>query len=218
MKSHKKIITFTFIFIIGSLSNIYYIGIIEAFFKFPIEILYQITPDEKKKGLQLYYEKQPAIINSRYNTPIEITKVDTIGNFLCFKTSDVSSTEIKVIKADSGQSYIFHNSITCGPSCDSNITIFNDEWYYVPTEKAAPSLLKLSKLDFFDLEKAKEDGKNIEELIEKLTPLFYELHFSAEKNDLIVRLDISRLDGETKEALKPYFTETKTFSWTGSRF
>ena len=69
MKFHKKTITFAFIFIISSLSNIYSIGIIEAFFKFPIEILYQITPDEKKKGLQLYYEKQPAIISSRYHTP-----------------------------------------------------------------------------------------------------------------------------------------------------
>jgi hypothetical protein len=204
--------------LISFIATTYSMGIIEAFYKFPVEIAFQLPSSQKTALLTSYFSNQPAVASSRYNTPVQLMMVDTIGNYMQYQTSAASTTELKTITATNGKTYIFHNAITCGPVCDSHITVFDENWYYVPIQRIAPALVGVQISLFFDVTKATSDGIDLSNLLTSIRPIFYELNFAAQHNDLLVTLHLNALPETTRQQLLPYYQQTIRLSWNGERF
>lgn len=193
-------------------------GIIEAFYKFPVEILYQLHGSAKTEALKKYFLNEQAIVNSRYNTPIILTKVDTIGNYLKIKTSNVGYIELKTITTNKGKTLIFHNSVTCGTACDSHITIYDENWYFVPIQSVAPALLDIKLSSFFTLNEISHHTYDINKIIAEIQPIFYQLNFLPNTNDLLISLDLSNLPDNSRKILQPHFQPTILIKWNGEKF
>jgi len=218
MKQPTRRFAYVAIALISFVTNTYSMGIIEAFYKFPVEIAFQLPSSQKTAILTSYFSNQSAMATSRYNTPVQLMMVDTLGNYMQYQTSSASTTELKTITATNGKTYIFHNAITCGPVCDSHITIFDENWYYVPIQQIAPALIKLQVSDFFDVTTATSEGIDIADLLTSIRPVFYELNFAAQHNDLLVTLHLNALPETTRQQLQPYYHQTIRLSWNGERF
>ncbi len=218
MKQFTLRIVTTSIAFITCITASYSMGIIEAFYKFPVEIVFQLSSSQKTEALKKYFSHQQSVVASTYNTPLQLMMVDTIGNYMQYQTSAASTTELKTITATNGKTFIFHNNITCGPVCDSHITVFDENWYYVPIHTIAPALVSLQVSDFFDVTTATSVGIEIADLLTSIRPVFYELNFASHHNDLLVTLHLTALPETTRQQLLPYYQQTIRIEWNGERF
>lgn len=114
----------------------------------------------------------------------KIEKLNHTSDYLKLKTSNVGTTQIKILTTDDKNFVICVIKTVCSKACDSNISFYNADWQQVETKQYLP---ELSPDIFFNAETKKSEKYNFAVSLPDIYPVWAE--FVENSNDLALTLD-----------------------------
>lgn len=203
MKRISLIITFLLSFVYASSQD--------------IKSVFSNVPDNIILGLETS-EKDLLVANTKDTTEMIVTK-ETGGSikrlaisddYISLQTSDIGTTQIKLLPLINDSKIICVVKTVCGKSCDSQINFYTTKW--IPIEQ---NLFPQKDKNWFikaDFDRESQDFKNAYAALD-MNPMRMEL--SAESPSITVFYDIEKyLSEEDAKIIQPFLIkEPKIFEW-----
>lgn len=190
------------------------LSLIESvFISMPDECFYQLDKERKERAVSLYNAGDTIVsVPGRFGDA-EITYINSTTNYISVKTSAAGYVEFKLNEVGDAD-FLFINTVTCGPACDSQIGVYNtNTWQQVDSRRFIP---QVELVDFINKEKLAEDNKTVQDIAGTLDILFFKYAFSKENDDLTVSLDIKdTMDQQSYNSIAPYIYDV-VFLWNGT--
>lgn len=145
----------------------------------------------------------------------EIEKLAYSPNFLKMKTSEIGTTQIKLLPLINDTQIICVIKTVCGNACDSNIKFYSTDWKELDANTLLP---RISAESFLDESKKDTDNYKFAVSLPDIYPISAE--FENGSNTLILKLDFKKyLSNEQLAEIKPFIkSETLTLNWNNTSF
>lgn len=202
----KKIITALFILVsISAFSQ----KINEVFKTMPNHILLGLSEGNRTMML---VDTGKVIIPSEMGN---FEKLKQTNDYLKIKTSEIGTTQIKLLPQTDTTQVICVIKTVCGSACDSHIRFYTSDWTELDSDKFMP---KISIDKFFDSSKKDSENYKFAVSLPDIYPISAE--FENGSNALTLKLDLqNHLSDEQINEIKPFIkSETITLNWDNTSF
>jgi len=143
----------------------------------------------------------------------EIEKLAYSPDFLKIKTSEIGTTQIKLLPLINDTQIICVVKTVCGNACDSHIKFYSTDWKELDANLLLPDI---SAESFLDSSKKDTDNYKFAVSLPDIYPISAE--FENGSNTLKLKLDLTKyLSNEQLAEIKPFIkSETITLTWNTS--
>lgn len=145
----------------------------------------------------------------------KIEKLKHTSDYLKLKTSNVGTTQIKLLPTADNSFVICVIKTVCSKACDSNISFYNADWQQVDTKLYLP---ELSPDIFFNTETKNSEKYNFAVSLPDIYPVWAE--FVSNSNDLALTLDYKNYLSESQMSdIEPFIkNQTYILKWDKHSF
>ncbi|OPZ28686.1 MAG: hypothetical protein BWZ00_01245 [Bacteroidetes bacterium ADurb.BinA174] len=145
----------------------------------------------------------------------EIEKLAYSPDFLKIKTSEIGTTQIKLLPLINDTQIICVVKTVCGNACDSHIKFYSTDWKELDANLLLPDI---SAESFLDSSKKDTDNYKFAVSLPDIYPISAE--FENGSNTLKLKLDLTKyLSNEQLAEIKPFIkSETITLTWNNTSF
>ncbi len=202
----KKIIIAFFIFISTSV------------FSQKIDDVFKTMPNSVLPGLSESNRTMFLVDTGKTVIPYSLGKIEKLAytpDFLKIKTSDIGTTQIKLLPLINDTKIICVIKTVCGNACDSRIQFYSTDWKELDSNALLPDI---SPESFFDSSQKNSDNYKFAVSLPDIYPVSAE--FENGSNSLTLKLDLTKyLSSEQLADIKPFIkNETKTLKWNNTSF
>jgi hypothetical protein len=190
-----------------------------VFINIPENYMPLLSKEKRSDLLARYNLAEIDTITNNFGGKSKLLVLDKENNFLKLSLTNKSFFELKIwTKSDSTQMFGFVHTV-CGPVCDSNLGFFSLDFQRLDL-KEGDIFPNFAVKDFFDAEKIKSEGLNIEDLVTKYDMLFATIEIMPEENDIFLISNSKEfLPKEIYSEIKPYLLGDKVrFIWKNGFF
>jgi len=145
----------------------------------------------------------------------EIEKLAYSPDFLKIKTSEIGTTQIKLLPLINDTQIMCVVKTVCGNACDSHIKFYSTDWKELDANLLLPDI---SAESFLDSSKKDTDNYKFAVSLPDIYPISAE--FENGSNTLKLKLDLTKyLSNEQLAEIKPFIkSETITLTWNNTSF
>ena len=206
---------FTLVIFLCFLVNINLVAqdINSVFPNLPRDIIYGLTPDMKQSLLDDPNDSTKFVATAIYE---KIERKALSDNFISLKTSEVGSTDIKLLPLINNSKIICLVQTVCGTICDSKISFYTDKWEPIDSAELFPK----RDINWFIKPDAEKGDEKHTHAISALTMFPMQYIFSATDDTISVVFDPkSFMTNEDYNNIEPFLTkEPKVLTWDKVRF
>lgn len=174
----------------------------------PDDVIFGLSIDQKK-ALCAGSAKDSVKVESALNG--EITRFDMSDNYVNLQTSDVGTTQIKILPLINDTKILCVVKTICATACDSHIQFYTMDWKLLPEQ----NLLPKRTFDWFIKEDADHQSDDFKEAMKAvdMNPMIFDL--SPNDYSLSVETDIANyISSEDYDNLNPFLKKDATvFVW-----
>ena len=145
----------------------------------------------------------------------EIKKLKQSNDYLEIKTSDIGTTQLKLLPLDNDSSIVCVIKTVCANACDSHISFYTTKWKKIEESDFLP---EISKEIFFDSSKKEMENYKYAVSLHHIYPI--SAVFSESGSDLTLTFNYKPLltDDQIAE-IKPFLkSDTVTLRWEDASF
>lgn len=202
----KKIVTVLFIFIAVSA------------FPQKIDDVFKTMPNAILPGLSVSNRTMLLLDTGKTVIPYSLGKMEKLAyssDFLKIKTSEIGTTQLKLLPLIDDTYIICVIKTVCGKACDNNIRFYSTDWKEL---EAKTFLSHIPVASFFD--SSKKNSENYKFALSLLDIYPISAEFENGSNALTLRLDLEGyLSDEQLAKIKPFIkSETITLNWNNMFF
>lgn len=145
----------------------------------------------------------------------EIKKLKQSNDYLKIKTSDVGTTQLKLLPIEKDSSIVCIIKTVCAEACDSHISFYTTKWEKIDANKFLP---EISEEIFFDSSKKKMENYKYAVSLHHIYPI--SAAFSDNGSDLTLTLNYKPLltDDQIAEIKLFLKSDTVTLKWENASF
>ena len=145
----------------------------------------------------------------------EIRKLAQKADYLKIKTSEVGTTQWKLLPVGNDSTIVCMIKTVCAEACDSHITFYTTKWQKISSENLLP---EFSSEIFFDSSKKKGENYKYAVSLQLSNPIAAE--FDESGTDLKLTLDYKTfLTGEQIAEIQPFLkSDTIVLKWKNNAF
>lgn len=179
----------------------------------PEDIIYGLTPDLKESLLADTNDTTKFVSTAIYP---EIKRIAITDNYIALQTSEVGSTQIKLLPLINGSKIICLVQSITGTIADSKISFYTQEWIPIDQEDLFPA----KNIEWFIKPEVNKTSEEYTETLEAVTMYPMKLTLASEEDAILVEFNPkSFLPREFESPLKPFFNdEPKVLKWDKTKF
>lgn len=179
----------------------------------PRNIIYGLTVDMKESLLNDPTDTTKFVSTAIYEK-IERKAIGT--DYILLKTSEVGTTEIKLLPLVNGSKIVCLIQSVCDNICDSKISFYTDKWVAIDGTELIPE----KEVNWFIKEDADKSSEKYTQAINSLNMTPMKATFSADENAISITFDPKGfMSREDYQLLEPFLTKApKVLKWDKSKF
>ena len=145
----------------------------------------------------------------------EIKKLKQSSDYLLIKTSDIGTTQLKLLPITQDSSIVCIVKTVCAEACDSHISFYTTEWKKIETDTLLP---ELSRKIFFDSSKKEMENYKYAVSLHHIFPV--SATFSESGSDLTLTFNYKSLLADDQIAeIKPFLkSDSIILKWEKGTF
>lgn len=183
-----------------------------------IDDIFKTMPDSLLPGLIDGNKTMFLVDTGKVAIPYQLGQIEKLNysdSYLNIRTSDVGTTQIKLLPLINNSKIICVVKSVCPTSCDSRISFFTTDWQELDKTSLLPTI---SAESFFDSSKKGSDSYNFALSLPDISPI--SAIFSDGGDDLTLTFNYSSsLFEEVIEEIKPFIkSDTIVLKWNKTRF
>lgn len=201
----KKIFVLA-VLLVSSISLVCSQNIDDIFKDIPFDILPGLSDDNKN---ELLINRDVSSVIGSFS---RVSKVEHTDTFIKLKTSEVGTTQIKLLPKGEDEVVVLVVKTVCDSICDSSFKLYSTSWDEI--ENVMPTF---SIDTFFDINAISKILS-----IDVVTPLFVPIIANVDKDsdNIVIKIDLDNLFTEKqKDSIMPYLLNKElNLQWNGSSF
>lgn len=184
-----------------------------VFINLPKDIVYGLTPDMKESLLEDPNDSTKFVATAIYE---KIERKGLNSDFISLKTSEVGTTDIKLLSLINGSKIVCLVQTVCGTICDSRISFYTDKWEPINVSELFPA----RDVNWFIKPEIDKSSEKYAHAISSLNMLPMKYTLSADDNTIAINFDPkSFMTVEDYKTIEPFLTkEPKILTWDKVRF
>ena len=183
-----------------------------------ISELFKSMPSELLPGVSEGNKTMLLVDSGETSVPYALGKITKTGHgsdYLKIKTSEVGTTQLKLLPLRKDSAIVCVIKTVCAEACDSQISFYTTRWEKIESNRFLP---EISKDIFFDSSKKKMENYKYAVSLHHIYPI--EAKFSESGSDLMLTFHYEPLlTVEQIEAMKPFLiSDSVVLKWKNGSF